>query len=170
MPRLKHGGNAMDDGGAESLAAPQTARKPGVVVETPRVLYGALMVFWTLCALLILALIAQDGRPGDTAVVLIPIIGLLFSATGLLRQKRIELSGEMLTYRPVWGRTRALRRRDIEAFDVFVLNSRGSGFLICKMRPGLSDGAGMWRRRNLGFLLMPNEALKPLRTWLGRRP
>ena len=129
--------------------------------------YGALLFAWVFVAFMSSALIALEGRTDDSVLMVVPIVGILFSATGFLRPKRIQLNGEALTYRPVWGRTLVLRRADIASFGVFILSYHGTGFLICKMRPETSNGG---RRHNLGYLLSPDELVGTLQRWLARTP
>ncbi|GLS00845.1 hypothetical protein GCM10007859_08540 [Brevundimonas denitrificans] len=144
-----------------------SAEGSGAVIETSKIVYGAWLFAWVFVAFLSTALIALDGTEPDTVFIAVPIIGILFSATGILRPKRIQLNREALAYRPVWGPRLVLRRTDIASFDVFVLHYSGSGFLICKMRPEVLKGGG---RYNLGFDMLPDELVKALRRWLGRTP
>jgi len=144
-----------------------SVERSGKVIETSKIVYGALLFAWVFVAFMSSALIALEGATSGSALVAIPIIGILFSATGFLRPKRIQLNGEALTYRPVWGRTLFLRRDDIASFGVFILSYHGTGFLICRMRPEALNGG---RRHNLGYLLSPDELVRTLRQWLGRAP
>ncbi|MDI1327762.1 MAG: hypothetical protein PSV23_13305 [Brevundimonas sp.] len=144
-----------------------SAERSGAVIDTPKIVYAALMVSWTVGAFILAALIGWEGWTPGSIVIAGPVIGILFSATGILRSKRIRLERETLTYRPVWGRTLVIRKSNIETFDVFVLTAAGSGFLICKERAEAFD-ARAGARHNLGFVLMPREVLKSLREWLGR--
>lgn len=144
-----------------------SVEKDGNVIETSKVVYGAWLFAWVFVAFLSTALIALDGTASDTVFITVPIVGILFSATGILRPKRIQLNREALAYRPVWGAGLVLRRTDIASFDVFVLHYSGSGFLICKMRPEVLKGGG-WH--NLGVDMLPDELVKTLRRWLGRTP
>ena len=144
-----------------------SVEKDGNVIETSKVVYGAWLFAWVFVAFLSTALIALDGTAPDTVFIAVPIVGILFSATGILRPKRIQLNREALAYRPVWGPGLVLRRTDIASFDVFVLHYSGSGFLICKMRPEVLKGGG---RHNLGVDMLPDELVKTLRRWLGRTP
>ena len=144
-----------------------SVEKDGKVIETSKVVYGAWLFAWVFVAFLSTALIALDGTASDTVFITVPIVGILFSATGILRPKRIQLNREALAYRPVWGPGLVLRRTDIASFDVFVLHYSGSGFLICKMRPEVLKGGG---RHNLGVDMLPDELVKTLRRWLGRTP
>lgn len=144
-----------------------SAERAGAVIDTPRIVYGALLFSWTFVALMSAALIVLDGWTLGSVLMTVPIIGILFSATGILRPKRIQLNRETLTYRPLWGRTLVVRRSDIASFDVFVVHIPKSGFLICKMRPDALNGD---RRHNLGFLLLPDDLVRTLRRWLGRTP
>lgn len=141
--------------------------KPGTVIETSKIVYGALLFSWVFVAFLSTALIAHEGTTPGAAFIAVPIIGILFSATGFLRPKRFELNRETLAYRPVWGRTLVVQRADIATFDIFVMHHNGSGFLICKTRPEILNGA---RRHNLGYVVVPDEPAKALRRWLGRTP
>ena len=144
-----------------------SVEKDGKVIETSKVVYGAWLFAWVFVAFMSTALIALEGRPVDFVVIAVPIVGILFSATGILRPKRIQLNREALAYRPVWGPGLVLRRTYIASFDVFVLHYSGSGFLICKMRPEVLKGGG---RYNLGLDMLPDELVKTLRRWLVRTP
>ncbi|TAJ63966.1 hypothetical protein [Brevundimonas sp.] len=141
-----------------------SAEGSGAVIETSKIVYGALLFAWVFVAFMSSALIALEGTTPGSALIAIPIIGILFSATGLLRPKCIHLNGEALTYRPVWGGTLVLRRADIASFGVFLVHHYGSGFLICRMRP---EALNAGRRYNLGYLLSPDELVTTLRRWLG---
>ena len=141
--------------------------KSGTVIETSKIVYGALLFSWVFVAFLSTALIALEGATLGSFLIAVPIIGILFSATGILRPKRIQLDRETLAYRPVLGRTLVLRRTDIASFDVFIVHHHGSGFLICKLRREALNGG---RRHNLGFALVPDELVGTLRRWLGRAP
>ncbi len=145
----------------------RSAEGSGAVIETSKIVYGALLFAWIFVAFMSTALIALEGRTDDSVLMAVPIIGILFSATGFLRPKRIQLNGEALTYRPVWGRTLVLRRAGIASFDIFIVDHRGSGFLICKLRP---EALNRGRRHNLGYLLLPDELVGTLRRWLARTP
>ena len=145
----------------------RSAEGSGKVIETSKIVYGALLFAWVFVAFMSSALIALEGTTPGSALIAIPIIGILFSATGFLRPKRIQLDPETLTYRPVWGRTLVLRRTDIASFGVFIVSYHGSGFLICKSRPEAMNGG---RRHNLGYLLLPDELVGTLRQWLARTP
>ena len=145
----------------------RSAEGSGKVIETSKIVYGALLFAWVFVAFLSTALIALDGATLGAAFIALPIIGILFSATGFLRPKRIQLNGETLTYRPVWGRSLLLPRADIASFDILIVDHRGSGFLICKMQP---DASHRGRRHNLGYLLLPDELIGPLRRWAGQTP
>lgn len=149
------------------MTTSRSVEKSGTVIETSKIAYGAMLFSWVFVAFLSTALIALDGATLGAAFVAMPIIGILFSATGLLRPKRFELGRETLAYRPVWGRTLVLRRTRIASFDVFILHYSGAGFLICKTRPDVLNGC---RRHNLGFVMMPDELVRTLRRWLGRTP
>ena len=144
-----------------------SVEKSGTVIETSKIVYGALLFSWIFVAFLSTALIALDGATLGAVFIAVPIIGILFSATGFLRPKKIQLNGETLTYRPIWGRSLLLRRADIASFDILIVDHRGSGFLICKMQP---DASNRGCRHNLGYLLLPDELIGTLRQWLARTP
>jgi hypothetical protein len=144
-----------------------SVEKSGTVIETSKIVYGAWLFAWVFVAFMSSALIALEGTTTGSALIAVPVIGILFSATGILRPKRIQLDGEALGYRPVWGRTLILRRTDIASFDVFVLRDPAFGFLICKTRPEVLSGGG---RHNLGLAFLPGELLRTLRRWLARAP
>ena len=143
------------------------AERVGAVIDTPKIVYGALLFSWTFVTLMSAALIVLDGWMPGSILIAVPIIGILFSATGILRPKRIQLDRETLTYRPVWGRTLVIRKTVIVSFGVFVVHYHGSGFLVCNMQ---TEGLNWVRRENLGFLLMPDDLVRTLRRWLGRTP
>ena len=149
------------------MTPPPSVERSGAVIDTSKIVYGALLFSWIFVAFMSTALIALEGRTLGSVFIAVPIIGILFSATGILRPKRIQLNEERLTYRPVWGRTLVLRRADIASFDIFLLHYPGSGFLICKMRPEVLKGGS---RYNLGFVMMPDELVRTLRRWLGHTP
>ncbi len=144
-----------------------SVEKSGTIIETSKIVYGAWLFAWVFVAFMSTALIALEGRTNDSVLMAVPIIGILFSATGFLRPRRIQLDREMLTYRPVWGRSLVIRRADVASFDIFILHYSGSGFLICKIRPDVLNGG---RRHNLGFVLLPDELVRTLQRWLGRTP
>ncbi len=139
----------------------------GAIIETSKIVYGALLFSWVFVAFMSSALIALEGTTSGSSLIAVPVIGILFSATGFLRPKRIELNGAALAYRPVWGPRLVLQKADIASFGVCMVSYHGSGFLICKMRRDVLKGG---RRHNIGFVLVPDELLKALRRWLGGTP
>ena len=145
----------------------RSAEGSGTVIETSRIVYGALLFSWVFVAFMSSALIALEGTTPGAFLIAGPIIGILFGATGILRPKRIQLGRETLAYRPVWGRTLVLGRADIASFGVLIVDYPRSGFLICKTRPEALNGV---RRHNLGFALLPDELVGTLRRWLARKP
>ena len=121
------------------------------VRETSKVVYAANFVLSVMGAFLISIAIAMDN-PGWVVALLIlglAVGSILFNATGFARPKRIELDRDGLRCRPVWGRSFAVRRTDIERFDTFTIAYTG-GFVSLKTRAdALTGNRGV--RKGLGY-------------------
>ncbi|WP_420477989.1 hypothetical protein [Brevundimonas sp. FT23028] len=133
--------------------------------ETPKVLYAVNFVLSVIGAFLITIATAYEN-PGW--MVSLPLLGLavgsiLFNATGFVRPKRIDLTSEGLRYRPVWGRTMAVRRMDIAAFDTFTIRY-GSGFVSLETRADPLTGR-RGSRKGLGFFGMALAFEAYLEAW-----
>jgi hypothetical protein len=102
------------------------------VVQTHLAIYAIAFVAWVICAFAVNATLAFDSFSfPDNMLAWVPVSGILFNATGLIRPKRIELKRDELNYRPVWGRSRTVIRTDIVEFGVIYFRGR-SGFVTCK--------------------------------------
>ena len=133
------------------------------VRETSKLVYATNGVVSVALGFLFAFLLSADGTSGAVWILLLPLVGIAFNATGFVRPKRLEFSEAGLKYRPVWGPSVFLEWRDVDGFGVSVVTSLGSGFITWRSR---RSGGTWWSRRgSLGLFLEP----QPLREELERR-
>ena len=121
--------------------------------ETSKLVYATNGVVSVALGFLFAFLLSADGTLRGVWILLLPLVGIAFNATGFVRPKRLEFSEVGLKYRPVWGASVFLKWREVDGFGVSVVTSFGSGFITWKSH---RSGVPWWSRRgNLGSFLEP---------------